>query len=480
MKCLLFYPPVGHYQRGEDRCQANMECGVGVSRRACNDLGYVASFLRNLDHTPIIRDYPGEGMDWSNYEKDLIGFSPDILVMSITTPTIDKDMEAFKIAKEKNKNIITIAKGFHFTSCDLKNLQDPIYDFMDYAMHGEADTIVSSLISRIMDSKSVDDVEGLIYRDKETGLFVKTKEAPFENDLDSIPFPARDLMNNALYLRPDTGTMIATIQASRGCPNDCIYCLSPICSGKVLRKRSPENIVDELEECVKKYGIKEFFFRADTFTYNKKWTLEICRIIIDRGLNISWCANSRTKPIDIEILERMKEAGCWMIAFGLESGSDESLKKMKKGTTVSDNINAVRLAQKVGMKIFGYYIIGLPWETKEDFDVTMKMAKDLKCDYCEICLATPYPGTELNKMVSDAGLTSGDVVGFDYYADTGSIGTLTMSMEEIFEYRKSALKSLYINPRYILKTILSIRTFKALKIYFQYGLQLLKNLYISK
>lgn len=477
MKCLLFYPPVGHYQRGEDRCQANMECGVGVSRRACNDLGYIAAIMRKFDITPIIRDYPGEGMDWTDYERDLAGIKPDIVVMSITTPTIDRDMQAFRVAKENHRDIITIAKGFHFTPCEPKDLDKPVYKYMDYAMHGEADTIIGYLVRAILEDRPVTDVLGLIYRDKDTGKFIKTKEAPFENDLDSIPFPARDLMNNSLYLRPDNGEMIATIQASRGCPNDCIYCLSPVCSGKVLRKRTPENIVDELQECVTKHGLREFFFRADTFTYNKKWTLEICRLIKERGLDISWCANSRTKPIDLEILQKMKEAGCWMIAFGLESASDESLKIMKKGTTVKDNIKAVRLAQQVGIKVFGYYIIGLPWETREDFDNTVNMAKELNCDYCEICLATPYPGTELYKMVCQAGLNSGETVGLDYYANTGSLGTLTMSTPEIFEYRRQALKKLYLSPRYIIRTLLSIRSFKAFRIYMHYGIQLLKNLY---
>lgn len=477
MKCLLFYPPIGHYQRGEDRCQGNMELGIGVTRRACNDLGYIASVLRTLNCMPLIRDYPGEGMDWNDYVTDLINYSPDILIMSIATPTIDKDMTAFRLAKERNKRIITIAKGFHFSISDLNDLQDPIFEFMDYALHGEADTLIGSLISAIIEGKSLSDVLGIIYKEKETGLFIKTKEASFKDDLDSIPFPARDLMNNKLYLRPDRGTMMATIQASRGCPNDCIYCPSPICSGKVLRKRSPKNIVDELEECVTRYGIKDFFFRADTFTYNKKWTLEICRNIIDRGLNISWCTNSRVKPIDIEILEGMKEAGCWLIAFGLESGSDESLKKMKKGTTVSDNINAVRLAQKVGIKVFGYYLIGLPWETKEDLDETIKLAKKLNCDLNEIHIATPYSGTELSKMVNDAGIDQGNNIGLDYFKNPGSC-TPFMSTEELLEYRRNALRSLYVNPRFILKNILNIRSFKEFQNYIHQGLRLLKILYV--
>jgi radical SAM superfamily enzyme YgiQ (UPF0313 family) len=454
-----------------------MELGVGVTRRACNDLGYIASVLHNFGCIPLIRDYPGEGMDWNDYENDLTNFSPDILVMSITTPTIDKDMAAFRLAKEKNKRVITIAKGFHFSISDLKELQDPLFEFMDYALYGEADTLIGPLVSAIIEEKSLADIRGIIYKEKETGLFIKTKEAPFEDDLDSIPFPDRDLMNNELYLRPDTGTMMATIQASRGCPNDCIYCLSPICSGKVLRKRSPKNIVDELEECVKKYGIKDFFFRADTFTYNKKWTLEICRIIIDRELKINWCTNSRTKPIDIEILEVMKKAGCWLIAFGLESGSDESLKKMKKGTTVNDNIQAVRLAQKAGIKVFGYYLIGLPWETKEDFDETMKLAKKLKCDFNEIHIATAYPGTELSKIVTEAGISDGNNIGLDYFKNPGS-STPFMSTEELLEYRRTALRSLYISPRFILKNIFSIRSFKDFKLYFQEGLRLLKILYV--
>src|SRR3989304_7524666 len=194
-------------------------------------------------------------------------------------------------------------------------------------------------------------------------------------------------MKNHLKPSPDTSEPQATIQTSRGCPSQCIFCLSPLISGMKLRERSVSNIVAELEECVNKYHIQNFFFRADTFTMNKKSVVELCKEIIGRNLDIAWVGNSRVNTIDAERLTWMKKAGCWLGAFGIESGNDEIQKQIKKGTTRSQAREAVKLCKKLGIKTYSFYLIVFPWETSEMIMYSRGLIKPLRIDFSEIHIA---------------------------------------------------------------------------------------------
>lgn len=473
-KALLFNPPVGLYQRGEDRCQAEVDGGSATSLRPPNDLGYIASMVRQIGVTPVIADYPAEKKQWNHFEEDLKTIHPDFLVMSITTPTIKDDMRAFSLAKALNPGIFTIAKGAHFSTCNKEDFKESMYDAMDVAIVGEAETMINNLILAKRNRSDLSNVRGVLLRNH-LNQIVQTGQEPFWTDLDKIPFPARDLMKNHLYIRPDTDEPQATIQTSRGCPSQCIFCLSPLISGMKLRERSVGNIVAELEECVNKYGIRNFFFRADTFTMNKKSVIELCREIINRRLNIAWVANSRVNTIDEERLTWMKKAGCWLVAFGIESGNDEIQKIIKKGTTRTQAREAVKLCKKLGVKTYGFYLIGFPWETKEMIMDTLQLAKELRCNFSEIHIAVPYEGTEFHKIAKDFGILTETAVGHNYFSNP-AIGTLHVSKDELITLRKKALKSLYLSPRYIATTLIHIRSLEEIKNYARYGFRLLRNL----
>jgi len=462
-------PPVGVYQRGEERCQADVEGGSAISIRPPNNLGYLASILRNLGKDVIIRDYPVEKD--KNFIKDLKENNFDLIIMSITTGTIEEDLEIFKIVKDFNKNILTVAEGAHFITAPLDSFRKDIYKYLDFAFFGESESVIKEFIKEFENSKNFSNVKGLIY--KNDGEWRKNEKSPFIEDLDSLPFPARDLMRNELYINPDTDKPMATIQTSRGCPGSCIYCLAPIVSGKFLRKRSPENIVDEIEECVKKYKIDNFFLRADTFTIDKEWVINISKEILNRNLKIKWVANSRVKPIDEEMLIWMKKSGCYLIAFGLESGSEKSLDLMKKGVTIEDNINAVKLAKKVGLKVYSFFIIGFPWEDREDILKTIELAKSLPSDFVEFHIATPYYGTELYEMMKRENLLFENPEGHNYFSNPIG-GTKYLTKESVINLRKKALLSFYLRPTYIFKTLIAQNP-KTLKNYLKYGFKLIKN-----
>ncbi|MGB9750150.1 MAG: B12-binding domain-containing radical SAM protein [Caldisericia bacterium] len=468
-RILLMNPPYGMFQRGEERCQADVEGGSAISLRPPNNLGYIASILKNLGKEVVIRDYPVEKD--KDFIKDLKNYNFDLILMSITTGTIEEDLKFFKTTKNFNKNIITIAEGAHFITAPIESFKSEIFKYLDFAFFGESEYVVKEFINSYENNKSLSQVKGLIYKDN--GEWIKNEKPPFIENLDFLPFPARDLMRNDLYKNPDTDKPMATIQTSRGCPGNCIYCLAPIVSGKNLRKRSPKNIVDEIEECINKYKIDNFFLRADTFTIDKDWVIEISNEIIKRNLKIVWVANSRVKPIDEEMLIWMKRSGCYLIAFGLESGSEKSLKLMKKGVTVEDNINAVKLAKKLGFKVYSFFIIGFPWEDREDILKTIELSKKLPSDFVEFHIATPYYGTELYDIMKKENLLDNNPEGHNYFSNPVG-GTKYLTREEIINLRKKALLSFYLRPNFILKTLLTQNP-KTIKNYIKYGFKLIKN-----
>ncbi len=205
-----------------------------------------------------------------------------MLLVSVTTPTISMDLAACRIAKKLDPNILTVAKGAHLHAKDDEVLL--AYPELDLVIRGESEHAIAD----IGEGKPWDSILGLAYR--EDGKTKRNPDRPYieVENLDALPFPARHLLNNNLYTTPDTGEPITMVNTGRGCPHKCIYCAVTIASGFRLKVRSPKNIVDELEECVTKHNIRNFFFRADTFTWNEKWVVELCDMIVERGLKIRW------------------------------------------------------------------------------------------------------------------------------------------------------------------------------------------------
>ncbi len=472
-KALLIHPPGPLVLRGEDRCQASVSDSAAVSLRPPNDLAYMAAVLRRIGVEPHIVDYPAERLDWEALRQHLTERRPDLFVASLTTETVMEDLQAFRLARAVDPCIRTVGKGALFFACDLAWLDRPEFDTMEFALVGESETVVADLVAALENGQSARTVPGVLYRDG--GRWQRSGYREFETDLDELPFPARDLLRNELYVRPDTGEPQATVQTSRGCPSRCIFCLTPAISGSRVRYRSAANVVDELEECVNVYGIRNFFFKADTFTMNRNFVMDLCGEILRRGLDIAWVANSRVDTIDEERLQWMKRAGCWLVAFGFESGSDEMLRRMKKDATVADAYRAVRLTRAAGLRIYGFFMIGLPWDTHETVQETLSFARKLDCDFAEIHLATPYEGTELHTIVRETGLLHEDLAGHNYFSNP-AVGTMFLSREELLEYRRAGIRRLYMNPRYVARTLRSIHSPREFKNYAAYSLRLVRNL----
>lgn len=458
-RVLLIYPPSPVINR-EDRCQQPTKELLVIPPLPPTDLMYLASIAENCGFEAIIRDYSQGG----NFEADLKEIQPNYLVANIATPTFKSDMMAVQLAKEIVPSICTIVKGAPFLTYNTNTIYEN--PFIDYVIMGEAELTLKDILDGVPDNE----ILGICYR--ENFQPVKNDKRPFIDNLDILPFPARHLVDNSIYKRPDNGKVQAVIKVARGCPFHCFFCLATPVSGAKVRTRSPENIVAELKECVEKYNIKNFLFWSDIFNFNREWTLELCQKIIESGLKITWSSNTRADTMDDEMAKMMYKSGCRLVSIGVESGSQKMLDNIGKKITLDDIRNTVKILKKNKIKIYNYFVIGLPWETEETVEETIKFAIELDSNFISFYTATPLPGTKyfayamLNKLV-DGNLDFRSA----YYEPV--VRSEHLSKERIFELHKQAVKRFYLRPKFILKTLLSLRSFAEVKNYFIAGMNLL-------
>lgn len=466
-RVLLMNAPTGLYMR-DDRCQAPVEGMTAQPNRTPLDLAYMAAMLEQKGFACHIRDFAAEKTGWEEVEEELKSFKPDLVAMSVTTPTLEQDLITCTIAKRVLSRVWTVAKGAHFTPKDKEALLK--FKDLDLAIRGESE----HAIVEISEGKPFSQILGLTYRFHEE--LVHNEIRPFIDvvDLDQLPFPARHLLDNTLYAAPDTGRPITMIDAGRGCGFQCIYCAVSVASGYKFKSRSPQNVVDEIEDCVSKHQIFDFFFRADTFTWNEKWVLAFCQEIIARKLKIRWGCNSRVDTLSEERLKWMKKAGCWVVGFGMESGSQENLDRMKKRAKKEDAVKAVEMCNKFGIRSYGLFLIGLPWETRKMVEETIAFMKEVNPSFVDVNIAYPLPGTEFYEIAKKMNLFKEEDLNRGDYARP-IVHTVELSTDELIQLRRKAILSFYLRPSYVLKTLFRIRSWVELKNYLGAGIRLLNN-----
>lgn len=463
-KVYLIYPPSPVMNR-EERCQQPTDDLIVIPPLPPMDLLYLASVAREQGYLPTVKDYSFYSQTLEDFTNDISELKPRYAVVNAATPTLESDLEVLRIAKEVlGDEVITIAKGAHFNFLAREVMQD--HDFIDIVMCGESELT----FGEILKEKPLSEIQGICFRQEFE--IIQTPKRPFNDNLDSLPYPARDLIDNSLYTRPDNGKVQAVIKVSRGCPYHCFFCLATPLSGAVVRKRSPENILSEIRECVEKYGIKNFVFWSDIFNLDKDWTRELCQKIIDSKLNITFSTNTRADSADVETIKLMKKAGCRLVSIGIESGCQQMLDKMGKKITLEQVRKTVAAFKREHIQIYAYYVIGLPWETKETIEQTLNFAKSLNTEYVSFYTAAALVGTRFYDYVEQNNLGELNYDKPYYYP---SVRTHSLSRDEVFELHKKLVRSYYLRPGYILKMLFSIRSFAQFKNYFKAGLRILKR-----
>ena len=459
---LLVNPPTGLYVR-EDRCQVPVRGMAAPTARMPIDLGYMAATLEALGFTCRIRDYPAEGRDWEAFRKDLRSLRPELVAASVTTPTLQEDLKAFALCKEVDPSVLTVAKGAHFLAESESILE--LASGLDVVIRGECEEAIGE-IARYRDSLA--EVRGIAFRWK--GRVVKTADRPWLDPLDRLPIPSRHLMRNALYRRPDTGEVQTTVLASRGCPFECMFCLAGLVHGQGVRKRSPDRIASEVLLCMEEYGIRCFYLQADSFTMDRQWVLDLCDRFQGLRTIPQWVCNSRVDDLDLELAQRMKAAGCWGVALGLESGSPRILERIGKGISIEQSRSAVDVCRRVGLKASLMFLIGLPWDSAETIRESVALAKELPGTVFEFNLAYPFPGTPLHAEATRLGLmASGGLFGSDFTRP--ALRTLHLEPEQLNRLRTRAMLAVYARPSFVLRTLAGAPSARASLRYAGFGLR---------
>jgi anaerobic magnesium-protoporphyrin IX monomethyl ester cyclase len=410
-------------------------------------LAYLAAVVEKAEHDLIVIDCPALQIDLKMLKKNLEDFQPDLVGITCMTPTIQSALQSARAAKQACPDATVVIGGPHATFMDEQILNDE--PSVDIVVRGEGEESILELAQTITGLKKLQDILGITFRIGREN--VKTPNRPSIENLDALPLPAYKFFPLNKYRI--FGKLYLPVITSRGCPFQCAYCTTSRVLGKKYRSRRPKNIVDELEFLKNTYHADAFTFYDDTLTLDKARIFEICDEMKARQINIPWDCQTRVDQISKEILQKMKQTGCQQVFFGVESGCQTILDAVNKRTTVEQNEKAIQMAKKAGLFVSISIIIGYPGETPEMLKQTFDFIRRAEPDDVCLCIATPYPGTELRRIISEKGWKmSPDWSRYDTVKPV--FENPNLSEEEIDRLRTKFYDSFY-SPKYILKHLFS-------------------------
>lgn len=397
--------------------------GLCYVAAACEAAG---AEVRIFDY--IVRKYTPEKLS-----SELKEFGAEVIGVTSVTMSFIPAVKIVQDAKKFSPDIITFMGGPH-VSFDFENTLEK-YPELDLVLVGEGEETLKELIPVIRDRSAWKNVPGIAFM--ENGEVVFTGARPLIEDLDSLPLPSRHLLPLSRYQALGFPVSIIT---SRGCPNKCIFCLGRKMVGFKVRHRSPELVADEIEE-IMSYGMDMINLADDLFTANKERVKAFCEVIKKRNLKFAWSIFSRVNTIDEELLEIMKDAGCIAVSFGIESGSQEMLKRVRKGITLDQARRAVEACRKTGMRSHASFMVGLPGETLETLAETRKFQQELGIEYGYHFLC-PFPGTTVREDLAEYDL---EILTDDwnrYDADSPIVRTSGVSPEQMEAFVEDSYKKI--------------------------------------
>jgi anaerobic magnesium-protoporphyrin IX monomethyl ester cyclase len=384
----------------------------------------------------------------------------DILCVSTLTMNYEDGLKMAKIAKQANPECITVFGGIHSTLFPDNVILNKEVDFVCI---GEGEHTVLELIQTIEKNVEFDKIQGILYKDGRK--VIRNENRPLIQDLDELPFPARELLPMSEYLSTKVGRVgwelpspSTSIITSRGCPFRCTFCSSHLTFGRKVRFRSPKNVVDEIEYLIDMYSIKGVSFVDDTFTLDSKRTSAICKEILSRGLDIEWMCMGRVDTISKDLLKEMKKAGCVSIGYGIESGSQHVLDEyIKKNITLEAAEKTIKITKEAGITSVAYFMIGTPGETLEDINKTVDFAKRLNPDAVNFSITIPMPGTEMFDIANKIGkIETKSFRDFDF-SKYPIFESHDLPKGKVYDLHNKADREFYFRMDYLTSQIFSMR-----------------------
>ncbi len=448
------------------------------------NLGYIAAVLKKQGHEVNM-------VDFNVMSRKKLGFfiskyKPEIIGITALTSSILNAQNIISEIKKIDEKIITVLGGIHASSLPIKTMEENLD--LDYLIFGEGEKTIVELVDKIIKKKSLLGVNGLVFRKNKK--IIKNKPRELIKNLDSIPFSERGLIPLELYKKQHVSRgfsrrdkKIVEIMTSRGCPNQCIFCAGHVNYGFCVRFRSYEHIAEEINQCIKNYGANHVSIEDDTFTLNKELVKKLCDFFKEK--NLTWNCNARVNTVNFKILKLMAQSGCKKIAFGVESGNPEILKKIKKGITISQVITAVEGSKKAGIKYVECdFMIGSHIdETFKTVNDTKKLIHKLMPDFLSLAVMCPFPGTEVyDLMVKNKYLDENpDWSQFTFFGELNRYKRIKyLTSEQMVKLQRKILKGYYSSPKYMFSQLIKIRSFGEIRYFKQLGFSFLEEFFLRK
>jgi len=420
-------------------------------------LGYIASVLRDTGHQVEVLDVNGFGYSQEEVIDRLDGAHFDCAGIGGLSTT-------YSYVKWIAAQIKKLKPGTPIIAGNMVSTANPSFLLektdVDIAVFDEGEITCLELMQAFAGKKLLSQIDGIFY--KENGNIHKNPARKRIEDLDCLPFPAWDLFPMDIYVKNSDyytyGLKSATISSARGCPYGCVYCSRPF--GQKVTYRSAVSIVREIKELNKRYGIRHLTFADNLFLSSRKRAYDLCHEILKERLDVQWSATGRVNLAEKDILRTLKKAGCIAIDYGFESGSQNILDIMKKGVTVKQAEDAVRITRKVGLKILESFMFGMIGETRETIDETVDFITRMRLQTDRLFFTTPYPGTPLYQMAKDMGRLPVDeekyMLSLNEMTKTMIVNLTEFSDETLIELKKKtetrikAQRSLYLKIKLFL------------------------------
>ena len=468
MKILFIYPP---YKKEE------VFSYLADSAPVLPPLGlaYLAAYLRKHSHEVSIIDSPALDLDIEAIVKDAIFQKPQLIAITANSPLYSRVLALSQRLKEKLPDSKIVLGGYHPTFLAQEVLANR---FIDFAIRGEGETTLLELCKALEGGGDFSSIKGLGF--KHNGKVVLNQDREFIEDLDSLPFPAYDLLPlDSYYLGNNLGQRERTISliVSRGCTGKCYFCTSPGFWKNIYRKHSPEYSISLMNYLHENFKKSRFQFRDDTFTLDKDWIMKLCKLLISNKQKYKWDCYSRFDAFDDEMLRAMKAAGCYQISLGVESANDEILGEVK-GFAKEQVYQGMKLLKKYRFRTRLFFMVGPPAKSFKDIEDISDFAVELNPDILTVTSTIAYPGSRFYSSVTDQSRESKFAREIPKVYE-GFCDFDQFNREYIKGEVKQIYKKFYLRPSYVIKRLFSVKSLAELSSLFSGSLSLVKML-ISK
>lgn len=414
-------------------------------------IGYIASYLRQFAYEVKIFQPSCYHDFMEELTSQMECFQPNLVGISVMTPSYPRAVEICDKVKSTHKTV-TVLGGHHVSAVGEEVLKES--PSVDFVVIGEGEITLLELVRELESSNPrFGKIDGLAWRDR-NGEIHRNKPRNLIEDIDSLPFPARDMVDMERYgihSYIDFGKKSATMITSRGCPFDCIFCSSWLTMGRQYRTRSLKRIMAEVKELVEVYDVDYIAFEDDTMTLNRNRTEKICKAFIEMPDSPAWCCLSRVDTIDYSLAKLMKKAGCKMVGFGIESGSPEILEKIGKRISIEKAVKAVADCTRAGLRTQCTFIVGFPFDTKETMAMTLEAAKRISPTIAIFFPLTPYPGTRVFNQFLDPALIPQNVAEWGRFIVTDNKNGISVNKyfpgKEIYAIANRWNRKFYLRPK---------------------------------